>query len=281
MTLKIVELFLPAYALLVALLYIFQDRLVYYPQIGRDAFPVSSAADVAYEELSLRTEDNESLNAWWLPVAGARGAVLLLPGNAGNLSQRVDYARMFARLGYSTLLIDYRGYGKSTGRPSEQGTYSDADAAWRWLTESRGIDPGGIVIYGESLGGAVAAWLASKYTPRALVLASTFTSIVDLGAELYWFVPVRIISRFKYDTLSRLREVHAPVLVIHSREDQVVPYSHAQRLYAAANEPKTFLEIAGGHNDSAVFMRAEWVDALGSFLERIPRGRVLQTNWAT
>src|SRR5690242_15439624 len=116
MTLKIVELLLPAYALLVALLYIFQDRLVYYPQIGRDAFPVSSAADVVYEELSLRTEDNESLNAWWLPVAGARGAVLLLPGNAGNLSQRIDYARMFARLGYSTLLIDYRGYGKSTGR---------------------------------------------------------------------------------------------------------------------------------------------------------------------
>ena len=203
MTLKIVELVLPAYALLVALLYIFQDHLIYYPQIGRDALPASSAADVAYEEVSLRTEDNQSLNARWLPVANARGAVLLLPGNAGNLSQRVDYARMFGKLGYSTLLIDYRGYGKSTGRPSEQGTYRDADAAWGWLTQSRIIDPGDIVIYGESLGGAVAAWLASKHTPRALVLASTFTSIVDLGAELYWFVPVRIISRFKYDTLSR------------------------------------------------------------------------------
>jgi fermentation-respiration switch protein FrsA (DUF1100 family) len=278
MTLKIVELVLPVYALLVAFLYVFQDRLVYYPQIGREAYPAYLAAGVAHEEISLHTEDNESLNAWWLPVAAARGTVLLLPGNAGNLSQRVDYALMFGKLGYSTLLIDYRGYGKSTGTPSEQGTYRDAEAAWRWLTESRGIEPGDIVVYGESLGGAVAAWLASKHTPRALVLASTFTSIVDLGAELYWFVPVRIISRFKYDTLSRLVEVRAPVLVIHSPDDQLVPYSHAQRLYAAAHEPKAFLEIGGGHNDSAVFMRAEWIDELESFLERVSRSRVLQSN---
>jgi fermentation-respiration switch protein FrsA (DUF1100 family) len=124
------------------------------------------------------------------------------------------------------------------------------------------------VVFGESLGGGVSSWLASRYAPRALVLASTFTSATDLGAELYPFLPVRLISRFRYDTLGRLSEMHVPVLVIHSRTDEVIPYSHGERLYAAANEPKVFLEIEGGHNDSAVFMRREWIDGLGAFLHQ-------------
>jgi fermentation-respiration switch protein FrsA (DUF1100 family) len=265
---KIVFVVLGFYGAIVLLLYIFQERLIYFPQLGRETAATPADAGIEYQELTIRTEDGEDLNAWWVPADGARGAALLLHGNAGNISQRLDYALMFRKLGYNTLLVDYRGYGKSTGRPSEQGTYRDADAAWRWLTETRGVSARDVVIYGESLGGGVSSWLASRYTPRALVLASTFTSAVELGAELYWFLPVRLISRHRYDTLSRIQAVHAPVLIIHSRADDVIPYAHGERLYAAANAPKAFLEISGGHNDSAVFMRRDWVEALSAFLER-------------
>src|SRR5215210_1687127 len=268
LALKIMLAVLCTYAAFVAVLYVFQDRLIYYPQMGRHVVTTPAASGIAYEDFTIRTEDRETLNLWWVPAPEPRGVVLLLPGNAGNISHRIEYALMFRRLGYNTVLLDYRGYGKSTGTPSEEGTYRDADAAWRWLTETRAIPPNQIVVFGESLGGGVGSWLASRYTPRALVLASTFTSSVDLGAELYPFLPVRLISRFRYDTLRRLPDVHVPVLVIHSPTDEVIPYSHGERLYAAANEPKEFLEIAGGHNDSAVFMRREWIDRLGAFLHQ-------------
>jgi uncharacterized protein len=267
LTLKVVLAVLCTYAAIVAALYVFQDRLIYYPQMGRHVVTTPAASGIAYDEFAISTEDGETLNAWWVPAPDPRGVVLLLPGNAGNISNRVEYALMFRRLGYNTLLLDYRGYGKSTGTPSEDGTYRDADAAWRWLTQTRAIPSNEIVVFGESLGGGVGSWLGHRYAPRALVLASTFTSATDLGAELYPFLPVRLISRFRYNTLRRLADVHVPVLVIHSRTDAVIPYSHGERLYAAANEPKAFLEIAGGHNDSAVFMRREWIEALGTFLE--------------
>jgi fermentation-respiration switch protein FrsA (DUF1100 family) len=272
LALKIMLGVLCTYAAIVALLYVFQDRLIYYPQMGRHVVTTPAGSGIAYDDFTIRTEDGETLNLWWVPAPDPRGVVLLLPGNAGNMSHRVEYALMFRRLGYSTLLLDYRGYGKSTGTPSEEGTYRDADAAWRWLTTTRAIPPKEIVVFGESLGGGVGSWLASRRMPRALVLASTFTSAIDLGAELYPFLPVRLIGRFRYDTLRRLAQVHVPVLVIHSRTDAVIPYSHGERLYAAANEPKAFLEIAGGHNDSAVFMRREWIEALGTFLEGAAQG---------
>ena len=240
---------------------------MYYPQ--GDIAVTPAAARLAYDDVTVTTEDGEKLSVWWIPaVSPARGAVLLLHGNAGNISHRIEYAIMFRQMGYGTLLVDYRGYGRSSGKPSEQGTYKDAEAAWRWLTGTRGVPERDIVVFGESLGGAVAAWLAERHTPRALVLASTFTSAVDLGAEIYKFLPVRLISRLRYDTLSRMAHVRAPVLVIHSPADDIIPYSHGQRLYAAAREPKAFLEVSGGHNDGFVFTRPEWVEALRKFLER-------------
>lgn len=258
-----------AYAGLVGCVFIAQNSLVYFPNMGREIAATPAAHGLAYEDVSIRTEDGETLNAWWLPAPDARGAVLLFHGNAGNISHRIDYARMFRTLGYSTLLVDYRGYGKSTGSPSEEGTYRDAVASWRWLTESRGLGDRDIVVFGESLGGAVGCWLARRHTPRALILASTFTSVPDLGAEVYRFLPVRLLSRFKYNTLECLPNVAAPVLVIHSPRDDIIPFSHGKRLYEAAREPKEFLEIRGGHNDGFVFMRGEWVSALGAFLDRV------------
>jgi uncharacterized protein len=256
------------YVAVTALIWLFQERLIYYPQTGREIVATPAQYGLPYDDFTITTADGERLNVWWVAAENPRGAVLLLNGNAGNISHRIEYARMFRTLGYATLLVDYRGYGKSSGTPSEAGTYRDAEAAWRWLTETRGIPAGSIVLFGESLGGAVASWLAARTSARALVLASTFTSAKDLGAELYWFLPVRLISKFDYGTLERLNDVKVPVLVIHSPTDEIVPFSHGQRLFAAAREPKAFLEISGGHNEGFVFKRGEWVTALGAFLEQ-------------
>ena len=261
------------YAALVGVVYFAQDSLIYFPSTGRAHVATPAVHGLAYEEIALATEDAERLHAWWVPARPARGTALLFHGNAGNISHRIDYARMFHGLGYSTLLVDYRGYGKSTGTPSELGTYRDALAARRWLVEERGVSDADIVVFGESLGGAVGCWLAQRHRPRALVLASTFTSVPDLGAEVYRFLPVRLISRYEYDTRACVQKVDAPVLVLHSPRDDIIPYDHGRRLFEAAREPKAFLEIDGGHNDGFVFMRPEWVQALGAFLESAASGQ--------
>ena len=256
------------YAAVVGLVFVAQERLVYFPQVGREIAMTPQAYGLAYDSLQIPTEDREQLHAWWVPAAESRGTVLLFHGNAGNISMRLDYLLMFNRLKYSTLIIDYRGYGQSTGTPSEAGTYRDAGAAWRWLHETRGIKADDIVVFGESLGGAVASWLAARHPPRALILASTFTSVTDLGAEVYPFLPVRLISRIGYDNRANLKAIRAPVLIAHSRDDDIIPFAHGRSLFEAASEPKQFLELAGGHNNGFIFMRDEWVQALAAFLAR-------------
>ena len=257
-----------AYAAVVALVWLFQNRLVYFPGVGREVTVTPQAYGLAFEDVTITTTDGEKLAAWWVPAEKARGIALIFHGNAGNISHRIDYLGMFHRLRYSTLIVDYRGYGRSTGAPSEQGTYRDAEAAWEHLLRARGAQPSDVVILGKSLGGAVAAWLAARVAPRALVLASSFTSVPDLGAQVYPFLPVRLISRFDYDNMAALKALKAPVLVAHSRDDDIIPFSHGRALFEAANEPKQFLEMQGGHNDAFLFVRPEWIAQLAAFLER-------------
>ena len=268
--LKVMLMLVTAYAAILSLVFFFQPRLVYFPlKASYSATP--RALGLAFEAVILRTEDGEQLAAWWIPAPAtmpAHGTVLLFHGNAGNISHRIDYAKMFYGLGYSTLLVDYRGYGESSGDPSEQGTYRDAMASWLWLTTTRGIKASDIVIFGESLGGGIATWLAAKQPPRALILASAFTSIADLGTELYPWLPVRWLSRIHYNNLANLEQIRAPLLIAHSPQDEIVPYAHGRRLHALAREPKAFLELSGGHNEGFVFAREEWVKALQVFLER-------------
>jgi len=255
-----------AYGGLALLVYIFQSRLIFYPGIEREITATPSQIGLPYEDIHLQTSDGVSLHGWYIPAPQPRGTVLFLHGNAGNISHRLESVQMFHRLGYSTLIFDYRGYGNSSGVPTEQGTYRDAEAAWRYLTEQRHTPSCRIVLFGESLGGAVAAWLAARQKPAALVIASGFTSVPDLGQQLYPFLPVRWLARIRYDTRENLRTVEAPVLIAHSPEDDIIPFEHGRALYAAANPPKQFLELAGGHNDGFIFMRESWVKALGDFL---------------
>ncbi len=256
------------YAVILLLVFLFQPRLVYFPQVAHEVGATPLAAGHAYEEVHLTTADGVKVHGWWVPVAKARGAVLLMHGNAGNISHRLGYLSLFQRLGYSVLLFDYRGYGKSGGRPDEEGTYRDAEAAWRHLTDARKVPPADIVMVGESLGGGVATWLALKYPPRALILASTFTSAPDLGARIYPWLPVRLLARVNYDNRARMPDIHVPVLIAHSRDDEVVPFKHGEALFAVAQAPKEFLVLAGGHNDGFIFKREVWSAAVGAFLER-------------
>lgn len=253
-----------AYVAFVGLLYVMQDRLVYFPTRELIATPRDRGMD--YEELSLLTDDGVKLHAWFIPAPEARAVLLYFHGNAGNISHRLDRIALFQRLKLSVLIVDYRGYGQSTGRPSEEGTYRDAMAAWKHLTAERGIAPGKIVVFGRSLGAAVAAWLATQVSPGAVILESGFTSVPDLGAEVYPWLPVRWLARFNYPVKEYLTKIHRPVLIIHSREDELIPFRHGQELYAAAHPPKQFLEIRGGHNDAYFLTGADYARGVDQFL---------------
>ncbi|OGS92684.1 MAG: lysophospholipase [Gallionellales bacterium GWE2_58_10] len=263
---RALRILLTAYIGFALVLYFFQSHLVFYPEAGREIIAAPSHVGLPYKDVRLTTDDGLSLHGWFIPAAEARGTVLFLHGNAGNISHRIDTLQMFHRLGYSTLIFDYRGYGSSGGTPSEQGTYRDAEAAWRYLTEQRRIPSCRIVLFGESLGGAVASWLAARQKPAALVIASGFTSVPDLAQHFYPYLPVRWLAHLRYDTRKNLRAVAVPVLIAHSPEDEIIPFEHGQALYAAANSPKRFLELGGGHNDGFIFMRESWVRELKDFL---------------
>lgn len=254
------------YAALAGFVYFGQDRLVYFPQVGRDDVATPRDAGLGYERVILTTADGERLDAWHVPVPDARGTVLVCHGNAGHIGHRLPLLVMFRRLGYAVFIFDYRGYGKSSGRPSEQGLDQDVRAAWEYLL-ARGVTPQRAVFYGESLGAAVCTKLAATVHPAALVLASAFTSAPELGGDIYPFLPVRLLARVRFNTLEALVKYPGAVFVAHSPDDEIVPYRHGRALYDAASGPKEFLELQGGHNDGFVFMRAEWTAALGRFLE--------------
>ncbi|HEY9286275.1 MAG TPA: alpha/beta hydrolase, partial [Pyrinomonadaceae bacterium] len=200
------------------------------------------------------------------PVATDR-AVLFLHGNAGNVSHRHEIIESFAALPSNVLALDYRGYGRSDGSPSEEGLYRDARAAWDYLTKTRGFPANRVVIYGESLGGAVAVDLAARVRPCALVVQSSFTSIADMAAEVMPFVP-RFLVRTKMNSLEKIARVRAPVLVVHSPADDVVPYKLGRKLYDAAPEPKRFHEIKNApHNLTHEIGGAAYVAALRDFVD--------------
>lgn len=260
-----------AYGAIVLFVYLFQARLLYFPQVAREVTLTPERIGLAYEDVWLSSAPDVDIHAWYVPHPRAHGTVLFFHGNAGSIALRLDWLRMFHDLGYAVLMIDYRGYGRSAGEPTEQGTYADATAAWKHLVDTRGTAPADIVIVGESLGGAVTAELASRTTPRAVILQSTFTSIPALAGEIYRFLPVRWISRHDYDTRSRIARIYAPVLIAHSPQDELIPYRHGRELFELAREPKHFIELAGGHNQGFLFVRPAWVAEVGAFLRRFER----------
>jgi fermentation-respiration switch protein FrsA (DUF1100 family) len=261
---------LAAYFALVAFVYLTQSQRLYFPLRELDTTPAAYGMD--YHDVSLATADGVRLHGWYVPAPAPRGVLLFFHGNAGNISHRLDSIRIFRELGLSVFIIDYRGYGRSEGRPDEAGLYRDAQAAWRYLREEEGVAAGRIVVFGRSLGAAVAAWLAAREAPAALIVESAFTSAPDLAAELFPWLPVRHLLRFEYDTRRALAQLRAPLLVAHSRDDEIVPFAHAQRLLEAAGEPKALLEMRGGHNDGFLRSQPEYAAGLGRFLDQVLAG---------
>lgn len=266
MVLSILLTVVAVYVAVVALAYFFQERLLYFPLRSIAVTPASRG--LAYEDVWLETADGVKISGWFIPATQPRATLLFFHGNAGNISHRLDSIETFHRLGLNTLIIDYRGYGQSEGSPTEAGTYLDAEAAWRYLVEERQIPAAEIIIFGRSLGGAVAAWLAQQHPPGALILESTFTSAPDVAAQAYPFLPARQLTRIHYNTLARLPEIKTPVLIVHSPHDEVIPYSHSQKLLATANEPKEFLQLNGGHNNGFLISTLAYEAKFAAFVTR-------------
>jgi fermentation-respiration switch protein FrsA (DUF1100 family) len=262
------------YGALVLFVYLSQSRLLYLPDLpSRTLGSNPQQAGMAYQDVALDTEDHVRLHGWFIaaPPERRRASLLFFHGNAGNISHRLESIAIFHELGLDVLIIDYRGYGQSTGRPSEKGTARDARAAWVYLAEQRGIPANEIILFGRSLGAAIAARLATEISAGGLILESGYTSVPDLAARVYPFLPVRLLSRFRYDTRKALANVACPVLVIHSREDEIVPFAHGEALYAAAREPKQLLVIRGGHNDGFWISKPDYMAGLARFLDTAQR----------
>lgn len=258
------------YAALVALLWFKQESMLFLPDIpSRQLGATPADIGLDYEALRLATADGEELDAWFVPAGREDAVLLFFHGNAGNISHRLDSLRIFHELGLSVLIFDYRGYGRSTGRPSEQGTYEDARTAWRYLVGQRDVPAHRIVLFGRSLGGAVATWLATEHQPAGLIVESTFRSVPDLAAELYRFLPVRALARLEYPAERLIGSVQAPVLVVHSTEDEIIPFGHGEALHAAAASPAALLALRGDHNTGFMLSTGRYIEGLEAFLQSL------------
>lgn len=251
------------YVLIVAFAYFRQESMVYYPDRTITATP--GDIGLQFEEVTLLTKDGINISAWYVPAVKERGVLLFCHGNAGNISDRLDSIRIFHALDLSVLIFDYRGYGKSAGSPSEEGTYLDAEAAWDYLVTVKDVRPEKIVLFGRSLGSAVAAELALRRQAAALIIESGFTSVPDLGKQLFPYLPVRLMSRFHYATGEKVRTIGIPKLFIHSSQDEIIPFEHGKKIFDNASTPKEFLQINGGHNEGFLLSGSHYINGLKSF----------------
>jgi fermentation-respiration switch protein FrsA (DUF1100 family) len=251
------------------LLLVFEKHLIYFPTRAHEVTP--AGLGLASEEVELRAEDGVRLHGWFLPVKGSRLTVLVCHGNGGNVSHRLDRVLLMqSRLNVDTLLFDYRGYGKSEGSPDEQGTYRDARAAYRWLV-AHGHGPERVVLFGESLGSAVALQLALEVEARALVLESPFASVPEMARAVYPFLPLWPFVRTRYDNVAKVARLRMPLLVLHGERDEVVPFAQGRRVFDKAPEPKRFFAIPGAsHNDTYLVGGEPYWRALREFLEGLP-----------
>jgi fermentation-respiration switch protein FrsA (DUF1100 family) len=256
-----------AYLAVVGVVMFLEEPLVFFPS----RYPEGDwhQAGIAIEDAWFQAADGTTLHGWYAPCQDAKAAVLFSHGNGGNITHRIDLLRaLHKQVGVSVLMFDYRGYGRSDGKPSEAGILADARAARAWLAKREGIAEGDIVQMGESLGGAVAVDLAAKDGARGLVLQSTFSSLPDVAAFHYPFFPVRWLMRTRLDSCSKIREYRGPLLQCHGDADTIVPFRYGRRLFDAANEPKRFLVIRGhDHNDP---LPPDYFDVLAEFIVALP-----------
>ncbi len=251
----------------------FEHLQVYHP----DRVLVATGSELGrpFEDVFFKTSDGLELNGWFFPAnkdsPRVDWALVLCHGNAGNISHRLKLCAALLETGLNVFLFDYRGFGRSQGRPSEAGTYLDVEAAHDWLSR-RGFTGPHIIGFGESLGGGIASELAMRRPLGGLILENSFSCTFDLGAELFPWLPVRWISTIKYDTCAKLPRLKIPVLVMHSRGDELIGFHHAEKNYALANEPKILWELTGSHNEPFADRR-KFLDGMERFLQLVEARR--------
>jgi fermentation-respiration switch protein FrsA (DUF1100 family) len=250
---------------------LFERAMIWHPTRALEATPAQIG--LAYEDVTFAAEDGCRLHGWFAPHPAARATVLFFHGNAGNISHRLGSLAQFHALRVNVFTVDYRGYGRSGGTISEAGSYRDAAAAYRWLRESRGIPAGRIVLFGGSLGAALAVDVAAREPAAGLIVESGFTSTRDMGRMLYPWFPVWLLVPSRYGSLAKMPRVQAPVLVLHSRDDRLVPYAHGERLHEAAPGPKTLFTMRGGHNSGPEETGPAYDRALDAFITEVCPGR--------
>ena len=247
--------------------YFYQYKLIYFPESELIGTPADMGLE--YEEANFSARDGTSLHGWFVPAYESELVVLFCHGNAGNISQRMETIEVIHNLGLSIFIFDYHGFGQSRGTPSEQGTYHDVRAAWEYMLQEKQVAPENILLWGRSLGGPIATAMASETQAGGLILESTFTSIPEMAKKVYPFLPVKWLVRFYYPTREFVQEISCPVLIIHSPEDELVPYRFGRELFDTASEPKRFLQIRGGHNEGHLVSGSEYVQGVKGFITEL------------
>jgi fermentation-respiration switch protein FrsA (DUF1100 family) len=247
----------------------FEHSQVFHP----DKILMATGAELKrpFEDVSFKSPDGISLHGWYFPAnipsPGSRGVFIYCHGNAGNVSHRLETCAALLESGLGVFIFDYRGFGKSAGKPTEEGTYRDTQAAYQWL-KNRGFSASRIIAFGESLGGAIATELAIREPIGGLILENTFSCISDIGSEIFPWLPVRWIASIKYQTCLKLPQLKVPVLIMHSRTDGLIGFHHAEKNFAAAREPKLLWEIKGDHN-SPITDCVTFLAGIAKFLDLI------------
>lgn len=240
-----------------------EQKNLYFPFRAVDATPEEIGLD--YEEINIMTADGIRLSAWFIPSEESRAVLLFCHGNGGNISHRLEKIMILNRLGLDILIFDYRGYGKSSGRPSEDGLYIDAEAVYDHMVNERKLPPQKIIGYGESLGGPVIIDLASKKKMRGIIIEDAFTSVMDMAKEHFPFIPTFVLKS-GYNSLEKIKNVSIPKLILHSINDEIVPFEQGQRIFEMASQPKDFVELRGGHNDAFIVSREIYSSGIDRFV---------------
>lgn len=244
---------------------VLEFRSLYLP--ARDVTVNPSQIGLDFEEITLLAPDGPTLSGWYIPGRQPDRIVFFLHGNGGNISHRLEKIRFFNDLGFCVFILEYRGYGRSTGFPSEKGLYADARAGYDYLIAARHVQPDTLVVYGESLGAAVAVELARQLPVGVLVLEGAFTSVADMGKRVYPFLPSFLVAS-RYNSLAKIGDIASPVIFIHSRNDEIVPFEMGQALYEACRSKKLFLATTGAHNEQFMIHKDRLKDDLKKFLAK-------------
>jgi len=255
------------YVIILTGAYVFQGNLLFIP--GKEMIATPESVGLDYRDHYFETADGVKLHGWFIPGGDSNKFVQLSHGNAGNISGRVGLASVLNEAGFNVFMYDYRGYGKSEGHPSEQGLYKDAEGAMNFLKTHYDVKNENIIQFGRSLGGAVASYVAAKHKTGGLVIDSSFTNMRSIIGEVYPFIPASL-SKFKFPTTDYLSDIKGvPVLILHSRDDDLIGFHHGKELYATASEPKQFVTLNGGHNDSFLVTKEKYLDAWREFKETL------------